>query len=125
MKPIKSKLPAGQRGSFYVTVTMLVLLGAAVTFALKVAPAYIGNSTLKNSMAAIMAKSDYKSMDIDEIRKELIKSMVVNSIEGFDAKNVVLKRESGNEYVDINYEVRSALVYNISVVIEFKNRFNK
>ena len=122
---IKTKLPSRQRGSFYVTLTMLVLLGAALTLALKLAPAYAGNSVVKTSMAGLMAKSDYKSMSIDDIRRGLIKTMQVNSVDGFDAGKAVITHEGGKDYVDINYEIRIPIVYNVSAIVEFKNRFDK
>jgi hypothetical protein len=122
---IKTKLPSRQRGSFYVTLTMLVLLGAALTLALKLAPAYAGNSVVKSSMASLMAKTEYKTMGIDDIRKSLIKTMQVNSLDGFDAGKAVITHDGGRDYVDINYEIRIPIVYNVSAVVEFKNRFDK
>ncbi len=125
MNKINTQLPSRQRGSFYVTVFMLVLMGAAVTFGLKVAPAYAGNAILKSSMTVIMAKKEYKDMDIDAIRKDLGKTLQVNKVEGLSLQDIVIKREGGKEYVDINYEIRNPLVLNISVVVAFQNRFDK
>jgi len=125
MNMIKTKLPSRQRGSFYVTLTMLVLLGAALTLALKLAPAYAGNSVVKSSMATLMTKTEYKSMGIEDIRKSLIKTIQINNVEGFDAGKAVIAHDGGKDYVDINYEIRIPIVYNVSAIVEFKNRFDK
>ncbi|HTQ99693.1 MAG TPA: DUF4845 domain-containing protein [Candidatus Acidoferrum sp.] len=125
MNKFKLNSLSKQRGSFFVTALMLVLLGGALTLVLKLAPAYTSNIALKNSMTAITARSDYKGMSLDEVRNELIKGLRVNAVEGFDAKYVTFAHESSKDYVDIDYEVRVAIVANISAVIEFKNRFDK
>ena len=88
MHMIKPNLPTLQRGSFYVTGVMLLLLGGALTIVLKLAPSYTGNATLKNSMTTITARSDFKDLGIEEIRNDLLKSLRVDAIDGFDARNV-------------------------------------
>ena len=125
MKQLGSKPMAGQRGSFYTTVIMLVLLGSVLTCALKVVPLFLNNSVVRNSMESIAAKADYKTMTIGDIRKEMLRSLTVNKVEGFDADRILLTRESGSEYIDINYEARVKIVANIYAMVEFTNRFNK
>lgn len=125
MNKLKMKAPVHQRGSFFVTGVMLLLLGAALTCVLKLAPAFVGNSTVKNMMATIQARSDYRSMTVDAIREDMLRSLRVNPIEGFDVKTVVIKTEGNQEFVDINYEVRVPMVMNISAIVDFRNRFPK
>ena len=125
MNKINSQLPSRQRGSMYVTLFMLLLLGCVITFALKVAPAYTGNAILKSSMSAIMAKKEFKDMDIAELRSELSKSLRVNSVDGFETTNMKITHEAGKDYADITYEIRNHLAANMSVVVEFNNRFDK
>jgi hypothetical protein len=126
MKQLGNKSLAGQRGSFYTTVIMLVLLGSVLTCALKIAPLFADNAVVRNSMESIAAKGDYKTMGISEIRTEMLRSLQVNNVEGFDAENIVLTREPGGvEYIDINYEARVKIVANIYALVDFTNRFDK
>ena len=125
MKQPGTKSLASQRGSFYMTAIMLVLLGGLLTCVLKIAPLYMDNSAIVNSMEGIAAKSEYKTMSIGDIRKDMLRALQVNRIEGFDAENIKLAKEGSQEFVDINYESRVLIIGNLYAVIDFKNRFNR
>ena len=125
MNKITLNLPSQQRGSFYVTCVLLLLLGGALTVVLKLAPAYTGNSVVKNAMTAAKARSDYKDLSLEDLRRELLKSVSINGVEGFDSKSINFKHENGKDYVDISYEVRVPMVYNVSAIVSFQTRYDK
>lgn len=117
--------PARQRGSIYTTMIMVALLGFVLLAALKVAPAYMDNNVVTNAMEGIRTNNDIAAMSIGEIRTSLMRTLNTNRIEGFDAANVVVAREGAQEYIDINYETRVTLFYNIDAIVKFENRFPK
>jgi len=125
MNRIITKLPAHQRGAFYATVILLVLVGAVITAALKIVPAYNDDNIVQASMLAISLRPEYKEMGIADIRKELLRSLQVNNVENFDAQAVQLTREAGQDYVDVTYERRIPMVANIFAVIAFNKRYDK
>lgn len=125
MRKSMNTLPARQRGSFYTMAIMLVLLGAALTCALKIAPLYADHGVVSNAMEAMAGTNEFKTMPITEIRQELAKTLLVNRVEGLPADSIVVAREDGREYVDVEYEARVPIFGNISAVVAFKDRYNK
>jgi Domain of unknown function (DUF4845) len=125
MKKLYLNSLVAQRGSAYVMIVLLALVGAAVTCALKIAPLYMDHAALTSAMEAMVATKDFPAMPILDIRKEVRRSLQVNNFDGFDTQNIVVTREAGMDYVDVNYEARVNIVANIYAVIEFKDRYNK
>lgn len=121
VKPVKRQAGA----SFITIIFLLVIVGMALLSALKIAPAYMDNNVVVNAMEGIINNNDFSSMSLSDIRSDLQRSLVTNSIRDFDLGNVVLTREGSNSYIDINYESRSPLFYNIEIVVVFENRFDK
>jgi hypothetical protein len=111
--------------SVFGIVILLVIVGLFLLSALKVAPSYMDNNVIENTMEGIISNNDFRAMSISEIRAELQRSLVTNNIRDFEGSNVVLTREGNDSYVDINYESRVPLFYNISIVVTFENRFDK
>lgn len=122
----KFSLLSRQKGaSVFGIVILLVMVGMFLLSGLKVAPAYMDNNVIVNSMEGIISNNDFEAMSMSEIRSALQRSMVTNSIRDFETSNVVLTREGDDSFVDINYESRVPLFYNIEIVVVFENRFDK
>ncbi len=111
--------------SFFTIIFLLVIVGMVLLSALKIAPAYMDNNVVVNAMEGIINNNDFSSMSLSDIRSDLQRTLVTNSIRDFDLGSVVLTREGNNSYIDINYESRSQLFYNIEIVVVFENRFDK
>lgn len=115
-----------QKGaSFFAIIILLVMVGMVLLFALKVAPAYMNNNVIVNAMDGMINNNDFESMSIAEVRSSLQRSLVTNNIRDFSTSNAVLTREGDDSFVDINYESRVPLFYNIDIVVVFENRFDK
>jgi hypothetical protein len=118
--------PARQQGASLWGVMILVgLIGLVLTMALKIAPTYMTNNIIANAINGIIANNDIKTMPITEIRNDLMRTVRTNRIEGFNPADVKVVRENDIEYIDIKYERRVHLMYNIDAVVMFNNRFNK
>lgn len=83
------------------------------------------NNVVTNAMEGIIANNDFETMSVQDIKYDLQRSLTTNSIRDFDINNVVLTREGDDSFIDINYERREPLFYNIEIVVVFKNRFDK
>ncbi len=125
MKQLKVSLAKRQRGSIYTTMIMVALVGFFLVAALKIVPAYIDHNVVTNAMQGIAANNDMAGMSIAEIRTSLMRTLNTNRVEGFDATNVVIARVGNQEFVDINYEARVPLFYNIDAVVKFEERYPK
>ena len=124
MKALRAKSAKAQRGSIYTTIILVALFGIVVLAVLKIAPAYVDDNTVNNTMRNIAETKEFATMSISEVRSSFMKTMNVNRID-FDAANIVLVREGGNEYVDIKYESRKPLFYNLDAVAKFSHRYEK
>jgi hypothetical protein len=117
-------LPRKQQGSFYSTVIIMVMFGIFLTASLKIAPTYMDNNVIQNAMEGIAANNDMAQMSLADIRSNLMRTLNTNSVT-LDANNVQVVTVSGKEYIDINYEAKVPLFYNISAIVSFQNRFDK
>lgn len=124
MKHSFRKLPQTQIGSFYSTAIIVAMFGIFLTAALKIAPAYMDNGVVVNTMEGIAANNDMGEMSLTEIRADLVKSLGVNNV-AISGDAVTVVQEGSQEFIDINYETRVPLFYNISALVSFQNRFEK
>lgn len=117
--------PEKQSGASLWGVMLLVgLIGLVLTIALKIAPAYIDNAVIVNAMEGVIANNDIRTMNIAEIRTDVMRTVNTNRV-NFSSANIKVTRENNVEYIDINYESRVHIMYNIDAVVTFENRFNK
>src|SRR5687768_15337142 len=96
--------PARQLGASLWGIMLLVgLIGLVLTMALKIAPAYLTNNVIVNAMNGVIANNDIKTMQIAEIRNDVMRTVRTNRIEGFSPASIVVTRENSVEYIDVNY----------------------
>jgi hypothetical protein len=124
MKAMRASSARAQRGSVYTTMILVALFGLVILAALKIVPAYIDDNAIDNTMEGIAASAEFGTMSIADVRSSLMRTLNTNRID-FEASNVVLTKEGGNEYVDVNYESRKTLFYNIDAVVKFSHRYEK
>jgi hypothetical protein len=114
-----------QAGSMYSTLIMVVLIAIFFTAALKIVPAYLNNNVIVNAMEGMAENNDMATLSIGDIRSNLMRTLNTNDIRGFDATRVQVVSQGSQEYIDINYETRIPLFYNIEAIVKFENRFDK
>jgi hypothetical protein len=124
MKALRARSAKAQRGSIYTTMILVALFGLVILAALKIAPAYIDDSAVNSTMETMQESAEFSTMNIGDIRSSLMRTLNTNRID-FQASNVVLTKEGGNEYIDINYESRKPLFYNIEAIVKFQHRYEK
>ncbi len=125
MNKLHMNLARQQRGSVYGVGVMLAMFGVILAMTLKLAPVYMDHAIVVDAMEDIFAKNDIKLMSMTDIRAGMVKTLAVNSVEGFEVDNIQRVKEGSLEFVDVNYETRVPLFFNIEAVVVFKNRFNK
>ncbi len=117
--------PGKQSGaSLWGIMTLVALIGLVLTVALKIAPAYLSNGVITNAMEGVIANNDIKTMNIAEIRSDIMRTLRTNRIT-FNPADIKVVRENNVEYIDINYETRVDIMYNVDAIVSFENRFNK
>ena len=118
--------PLPQRGASIFTILVLAaMVGMILLTALKLAPAYLDNNVVSNAIKGVLANNNVSEMSIGQVRTEAMKTINVNRVEGFDSGAIVFAEEGSYEYIDVNYETRVSLFYNIDAVVKFENRFDR
>ena len=125
MNILASKPLDRQQGSFYSTAIIVALFGIFLTAALKIAPAYVDHNVIVNAMTHISKEEGYKDMTIANIRTGVMKTVNTNNVNDFDAQKIQLVTQNGDEFVDITYEARVPLFFNISALVSFHDRYPK
>lgn len=107
---------------------VLIIVGFILTCAFKMGPAYADNLWIRDALRSLTElQTGDKSWDQitnSEIRSHLSRYFTVNNIRGDAAKQIEIDRRREKVLVNINYEVRTPLFYNVSVVMSFDNQFD-
>ena len=92
---------------------MVALLG------MKLIPAYIEFFSVKKILAAMGQDSDLKSKSNAEIRSDFAKRANVGYVTVVKQDDLSIDRSGGTLVISVEYEFRSKLVGNISLVVDF------
>jgi hypothetical protein len=102
---------------------LLVVIAFLGVCAFKVTPLYYDNIMLKSTMEGIDkpvgAINDWSNA---EVREALQKAFAVNAIE-LDPRDVIISRENNRTTISYDYEARTELFYNISVMAHFETQY--
>lgn len=113
-----SRYQAGM--SFY---GMLVVLALVIFFGLltiKLAPVYLDNFKIQTAIEKL-GSQDEEGAELTEsgIRKALSRQFSIEMIEGIAPEDITVTEDAGVISVEIDYEVRVPLFYNIDAVVSF------
>ncbi|MEW6119723.1 MAG: DUF4845 domain-containing protein [Pseudomonadota bacterium] len=113
-------LPTRQRGvtmfGFLFYAIVLVMLAM---LAMKVVPAYIEFFSVKKILVAMGQDSELKDKSNGEIRTDFSKRAGAGYVSVVKGEDLTISREGGVPVITADYEFRTALVGNVSLVIDF------
>ena len=102
--------------------TFLLVAGSFVFVGFKLAPAYSDHETLKSVMRGMQLDEGLLSRSNREIRLHAIKTMRVNNMQ-LPEDYLKITRDKGDVILDVNYEVRIPMFYNIEALVVFKEQY--
>ena len=109
-----------QRG---VSMIGFMFLAAIVIFvamlAMKLVPAYIEFFSVKKILATMGQDSDTKAMSNAEIRTSFAKRAGVGYVTVVKPEDLSIDRSGGGLAISVDYQYRTPLVANISLVVDF------
>jgi hypothetical protein len=116
-------IPQRQRGmSKWGWLIAIALAVGAVTTALKLGPHYVDFRMVQGVLERLPAGQVHKSMSRKQIQDHFAKQFRVESFR-IPLKDVLkINRDREQTQLDINYEVREHLFYNIDVVLSFSEQ---
>ena len=106
----------------FLLIAILVIIFAML--AMKLIPAYVEFFSVKKILNAMGQDSETKSMSNAEIRNSFAKRADVGYVTVVKPENLDIDRTNGSVVISTEYEYRTPLVANISLIVDFKASSN-
>lgn len=101
----------------------LVGLVAVITLALRLGPHYIDWRTMQSVFTGL-ERQPIHEMSKNQIREAIAKSFRINSLRDFDQRSLVgIEAEKEFTTLNVSYEQREHIFYNVDIVLTFKESF--
>src|SRR6056297_134435 len=113
--------PSRQRGLTGMGwLAVLVLVVSGITLTLKIGPHYIDFYTMKSVLEGLPADQVHK-MSRTQINDTLEKRFKLNNLRDFRIRDIItVDRGRDGTSLEVNYERRENLFFNVDVIITFK-----
>lgn len=120
MKHFSTPSVRNQRGLSmigFLLVAALVVMAAMVT--MKLVPAYIEFFSVKKILVSMGQESDFRGKSNADIRSDFSRRTAADYVSVVKAEDLMIDRSSGIPVVSVDYEFRTKLIANVSLVIDF------
>lgn len=113
-----------QRGmSMWSLLGILVLIGFAALVAVKLTPVYLNYWSVASVVESVIEDTG-RNDPMPEVWDKLVTRFDLNNISQLDAREILdVKRSDGGLQIDVQYEQRKNLVYNVALVVSFDRTF--
>jgi hypothetical protein len=99
----------------------LLLLGAILVVALRVAPSYLEYLTVKDLITRAAQEHDPRSETLTDLKSRLAKLLNTNQVTDTALGDIDIYRERGVIVIDANYEKRFPLFWILDGVMKFED----
>lgn len=106
----------------FMLIAIVVIILAMLT--MKLVPAYVEFFSVKKILNAMGQDGETKSMSNAEIRNSFAKRAEVGYVTVVKPENLDIDRAGGNVVISTEYEYRTPLIANISLIVDFKASSN-
>jgi len=110
------------------SIAWLLILAAGgffMTCAFKLIPAYAENRYITEALRSLVdGAKPIGEMSRRDVKSSLQKFYMLNNVRSEGASNIKVERHKSGFYVNINYEERIPLFYNIDVLLSFENQLD-
>lgn len=100
---------------------LLVLLGANGLMALKIGPIYVDNMSVKKVLESFKEPLKKDRIAKNKIKNTIIRKLLINNIRDLSKDKIEIIQNSEKTKIEIKYEVRRNLFYNLDAVVKFDN----
>lgn len=103
--------------------SVLVVAAAAITLVLKLAPHYINFYTMQSILEGLPPQ-EVRTMTRTSLSDTLQKRFKINNLRDFNIRDIItLDRSREGTVLEVNYERREHLFFNVDVVVTFEKRY--
>jgi Domain of unknown function (DUF4845) len=114
-----------QRGFF--TISGLIILVVIIFFlncAFRLGPFYIDNISVRGALNSLAKDPTLPTMTKSDIRRKLNSYFDMNNVNSKALEAVSVEETLKTTFVNINYEERVNIIFNIDAVVVFKNQLD-
>ncbi|MCU7892972.1 MAG: DUF4845 domain-containing protein [Candidatus Thiodiazotropha sp. (ex Ustalcina ferruginea)] len=109
-----------QRGLTFISwLIILIVAGFLIMVGIKITPVYLDHFSVKTIMESVKNEPFSARKSVRELRSMIFKRLDINSIRHVTRDHVHIKRAGGITTINVAYEERRPVVYNISLVMTF------
>ncbi len=111
-----------QSGASMIAVLAWLVFAASVfTCVLKFTPLYHDNFSVEKTLDSIEERYGIEDASVADIRDWMERGFQVNNLPDEIEQSAKVRREGNEIIIDVNYERRVPMMYNIDAVLTFKN----
>ena len=105
--------------TFWSVVFYVLVLGAAMVLALRIAPSYLEYRTVRDIMERAVSEWDPNSQSTRQVKTRIRKLLKTSQIYAIKAEDVKIYRDKNDVVLDANYETRFPLFWIVDGAMVF------
>lgn len=114
-----------QRGlSFLSLIALVGMLGFAAVIGLKLIPVYMDSWKIDGVMTAVISEPGVNEQSRQEVIESMLKRLDIDAVEGVNYSNwkerLSVTKRKNNVTIDVNYEITTPLIGNLSLLAVFE-----
>jgi hypothetical protein len=110
-----------QKGLTFISWLVIIVVAAFLLYVgMKILPVYIDHYAIKSVLQSVKQDPLTARKSKRDILKMITKRLDINSIRHVNRDHINIKRSGKNTTINITYEERRPIIYNLSVVMAFK-----
>ena len=114
-----------QRGlSFLGLIALVGMLGFAAVIGLKLIPIYMDSWKIDTIMTAVISEPGVNEQSRQEVINAMLKRLDIDAVEGVNYRNwkerLSVTKRKNNVTIDVNYEITTPLIGNLSLLAVFE-----
>ena len=104
--------------------TILMIAGFFVFLGLQIGPIYLEHYSIKAVLHSLEADTSLDTASPRQLRKIIQRRLKINSVYDFDQSNIKIKKHNHQFDIDMSYEVRKPMIYNIDILVTFNDKLH-
>ena len=102
---------------------VLAVIGFVAMIVLKLVPIYLSEMSIERVVKSTAGDQGNAGLPLPELRKAMRTRWDVEGITTLDMNEIKLVKSGTGRALSYDYEARTELFYNISIVVHFENKF--
>ncbi len=100
---------------------ILMVVGFFAFLGMRLFPVYIEYYGLRQAMKAVAAEPGIATLPPEQVKASLDRKLNISYVTSVKPNNVRVTRQGGNYLLNVRYEVRGPLVYNLEFIATFNH----